>query len=59
MGEPWLSRFLPEQLVVSLTAMGFSRVFHLTVAEANMRYFRNRHDRLSAPFLEQMIRAIV
>src|SRR5579864_5915359 len=40
--EPWLSRFLPEQLVARLTAMGFSRVFHLTPAAANARYFRNR-----------------
>lgn len=59
MGEPWLSRFLPEQLVGKLTAMGFSRVFHLTPAIANARYFRNRSDGLSAPFGEQLIRAIV
>lgn len=27
-GEPWLSRFHPQQLVAKLSAMGFSRVFH-------------------------------
>ena len=59
MAEPCLSRFLPEELVARLTAMGFSRVFHLTVADANARYFRNRNDGLSAPFGEQMIRATV
>jgi O-methyltransferase involved in polyketide biosynthesis len=59
MGEPWLSRFLPEQLVVKLTEMGFSKVFHLTPEQANRRYFKNRRDGLSASFLEQMMRATV
>jgi hypothetical protein len=59
MGEPVLLRFFPTQLVTKLTAMGFSRVFHLTPVEANERYFRNRSDALAAPILEQMIRATV
>jgi methyltransferase (TIGR00027 family) len=54
-GEPWLLRFLPEQLVVKLTAMGFSEVFHLTPEKANLRYFQNRQDGLSASLMEQMI----
>ena len=59
MGEPWLSRFRPEQLVVKLTEMGFSKVFHLTPEKANQRYFQNRRDGLNASLLEQMMRATV
>jgi methyltransferase (TIGR00027 family) len=58
-GEPWLSRFLPEQLAAKLTAMGFSKVFQLTPEIANVRYFRNRRDGLNAALLEQMISARV
>jgi hypothetical protein len=58
-GEPWLSRFLPEQLYAKLTAMGFSKVFHLTPEKANERYFHNRRDGLNASLAEQMISARV
>jgi methyltransferase (TIGR00027 family) len=58
-GEPWLSCFLPEQLIAKLTEMGFSKVFHLTPEKANQRYFQNRRDGLSAAFLEQMMRSSV
>ena len=58
-GEPWLTRFLPEHLAAKLTAMGFSRVFHLTPEKANERYFQHRTDGLTAPILEQMISATV
>jgi len=29
-GEPWLLRFVPEELATKLSAMGFLKVFHLT-----------------------------
>jgi O-methyltransferase involved in polyketide biosynthesis len=58
-GEPWLSRFAPDQLEAKLTAMGFSKVFHLAPEAANHRYFQDRRDGLSASFLEQMMRATV
>jgi methyltransferase (TIGR00027 family) len=58
-GEPWLSRFHPKQLVAKLTKMGFSKVFHLTPEEANQRYFQNRCDGLGACFAEQTMRALV
>jgi methyltransferase (TIGR00027 family) len=58
-GEPWLSRFVPDQLVAKLTMMGFSKVFHLAPEKANQRYFQNRSDGLNASLLEQMIRATV
>jgi methyltransferase (TIGR00027 family) len=59
MGEAWLSRFPPEQLIAKLTEMGFSRVFHLTPEKANKRYFQNRRDGLNAALAEQMMRATV
>ncbi len=58
-GEPWLSRFSPEQLTNKLTSMGFSKVIHFSTDEANARYFRGRRDGLKASKLEQMMRAIV
>ncbi len=58
-GEPWLSRFLPEQLFANLAEMGFSKVFHLTPEKANERYFQNRLDGLNASLMEQMISARV
>jgi methyltransferase (TIGR00027 family) len=58
-GEPWLSRFLPEQLIAKLTEIGFSKVFHLTADKANKLYFQNRRDSLNAALMEQMMRATV
>jgi hypothetical protein len=58
-GEPWISRFLPEKLVTKLTAIGFSTVFHLSPEEANRRYFQSRRDGLKAPIAEQMMGATV
>ena len=58
-GEPWLSRFLPEQLSAKLTGMGFSKVIQLTPEKASERYFQNRHDGLNASQVEQMISARV
>ncbi|HME73767.1 MAG TPA: SAM-dependent methyltransferase [Myxococcota bacterium] len=58
-GEPWLSRFSPEQLANKLTSMGFSKVIHFSTDAANARYFRARRDGLKASKLEQMMRAIV
>jgi methyltransferase (TIGR00027 family) len=58
-GEPWILRFVPEQLTAKLTKMGFSQVFHLMPEEANRRYFRGRSDGLNASILEQMIVARV
>jgi methyltransferase (TIGR00027 family) len=59
LGEPWLLRFVPEQLTSKLAVMGFSQVFHLAPEEANRRYFQDRRDGLNAAVLEQMIRARV
>jgi methyltransferase (TIGR00027 family) len=59
LGEPWLTRFDPAQLAAKLTAMGFSKVLHLSPSDANQRYFRDRRDGLSAGTMEQMMGAIV
>jgi methyltransferase (TIGR00027 family) len=48
LGEPWLTRFEPAQLVAKLTAMGFSEAIHLSTTDVNHRYFRERRDGLNA-----------
>jgi methyltransferase (TIGR00027 family) len=58
-GEPWLSRYFPEQLVHKLTSIGFSRVIYFSTEEANEHYFRGRRDGLRMSKLEQMMRVIV
>ena len=59
MGEPWLTAFLPEELVTKLRAMGFSRVAHLSPEAAAGRYVGDRRDGLSVWRNEQMVRATV
>jgi O-methyltransferase involved in polyketide biosynthesis len=58
-GEPWLTRPLPDQLTMKLQRMGFKTVSHLSPEIANHLYFQSRQDGLSAPLMEQMMRAIV
>jgi methyltransferase (TIGR00027 family) len=58
-GEPWLSRFVPDQLAGKLEAMGFSKVIQFSAEQANDRYFRGRRDGMTASRLEQMMRATV
>ena len=58
-GEPWLTRFRPENLIAKLGAMGFSQVIPLTPEEARERYFNDRRDGLKERRGERLIRAIV
>jgi methyltransferase (TIGR00027 family) len=58
-GEPWLTRLRPSELNSRLTALGFSLVIHLSPQAANERYFRERHDNLTAWSAAQMMRALV
>jgi methyltransferase (TIGR00027 family) len=58
-GEPWLTRLRPTELESKLTALGFSRVTHLSPEAANELYFRGRRDDLAAWSAAQMMRAIV
>jgi methyltransferase (TIGR00027 family) len=59
-GEPYLSRFRPEELRAHLSHdLGFSTVFHLTPAEATARYLSGRRDGLTAPRWMQVMTATV
>lgn len=58
-GEPWLTRFHPDELRMKLRAMGFSEVNHLTPEQAHQDYFLNRHDGLRERRGEQLMSAIV
>jgi methyltransferase (TIGR00027 family) len=48
-GEPWRTRFRPEQMRQSLIDAGFTRVFLLSPEAADARYFADRADGLRAP----------
>jgi len=48
-GEPWRTRFEPNDLAHKLHVLGFSTVSVRTASEADTRYFRGRHDGLHAP----------
>jgi methyltransferase (TIGR00027 family) len=48
-GEPWRTRFEPNDLAHKLCALGFSTISFLSASEADARYFRDRHDGLHAP----------
>ncbi|HYL33978.1 MAG TPA: SAM-dependent methyltransferase [Stellaceae bacterium] len=58
-GEPWLSRFRPPELIARLRRMGFSEVIHFTPEEADARYLKGRHDGLTGRYGEQSMRAVV
>jgi len=59
LGEPWLSRFEPAQLIEWLRELGFSDITHLTPGLAQERYFRGRTDALPVPIYEQVLSAMV
>lgn len=44
LGEPWLTRFVMEDLMDELHACGFIEVSFLEPREAESRYHRNRSD---------------
>jgi methyltransferase (TIGR00027 family) len=48
-GEPWLSRFHPDELRGHLLDLGFSSVFYLTPPEVTTRYLSGRQDGLRSP----------
>jgi O-methyltransferase involved in polyketide biosynthesis len=56
-GDPFLSRFTPEDIQQLLRTMGFGSVYHLLPEEAQERYFKNRADELVPIRAEQLIRA--
>ncbi len=58
-GEPFLSRFDPEELQQLLYIIGFGSICHLLPAIAEERYFTGRTDGLTAQGAEQLMRATV
>ena len=58
-GEPWLSRFYPADLVSQLQRLGFTEVVHFAPEHAHERYLKNRQDGLVSRRGEQLMRAIV
>jgi methyltransferase (TIGR00027 family) len=48
-GEPWRTRFEPEQMRQLLITAGFTRAFIPLPEELDERYFSNREDGLRAP----------
>jgi methyltransferase (TIGR00027 family) len=59
MGEPWLTRARPSDMIAWLHRCGVPDVFHLTPDLAHQRYFAGRRDDLRAPRREQLIAAVV
>jgi methyltransferase (TIGR00027 family) len=58
-GEPWLTRPMPEVLASRLLALGFRRVEHFAPDDAEQAYFVGRRDGLRAPRFEQLFCAFV
>ncbi len=58
-GEPWLTRFHPEQIIEVARSLGFSEIEHLTPAAVTERYFADRDDSLQAVGHEQLLRLSV
>lgn len=47
-GEPWISFYNPESLIMDLKYIGFSQVEDMNPEQINARYFKNRSDNLLA-----------
>ena len=58
-GEPWVSRFRPEDIAAFLHRLGFSTVAVLTPGQVQARYLSRRGDGLAARTGEQLLRAVV
>jgi O-methyltransferase involved in polyketide biosynthesis len=58
-GEPWLSRFHPEELPSLLRRLGFSTVTIFSPEQACERYLKGRFDGLTGRRGEQLARAIL
>ena len=58
MGEPWLTRRRPADMLIHLRSFGYRQIFHLAPEEAQRRYFSARSDRLAAPLRDQLIAVI-
>lgn len=58
-GEPWICRMRPSEILKQLSHLGFGDVFHMTPELAQARYFTGRQDSLRAPKWELLLAAAV
>jgi methyltransferase (TIGR00027 family) len=58
-GEPFISRFDPQELAELVSDIGFGTVDHLLPEVVADRYFKGRADGLPAPSAEQLMKATV
>ena len=58
-GEPWLTKFQPDELDQKLRGLGFSEIRFLTPEMIAERYFHDRRDGLSAPRRASIVNARV
>jgi methyltransferase (TIGR00027 family) len=56
-GEPWLTRVPPAEMIERVRRFAFREVFHLDPDQAQRQYFAGRGDGLMAPCREQLIAA--
>jgi methyltransferase (TIGR00027 family) len=56
-GEPWLTRLSPADMLAQVRGFDFHEVFHLSPEIAQNQYFSGRDDGLKAPHREQIISA--
>jgi methyltransferase (TIGR00027 family) len=56
-GEPFQSRFTPDEFVAMLAAHGFTVIDHLTEHDLNARYYAGRTDGFRAGVPTRVVRA--
>jgi methyltransferase (TIGR00027 family) len=59
LGEPWITRYHPKELLDILDQLGFSRVSFLDPAEAKRLYYSDRGVALPPPVLSSLVRCVV
>lgn len=56
-GEPWVTYFVPEDLIGEVESFGFQIIEHFRPVDSNQRYFSGRSDGLRVPGGENLLRA--
>lgn len=58
-GEPWLTRYNPEELLDKLKALGFSQISFLDPREAKRLYYMDKGKTLPPPIVASIVRCVV
>ncbi len=58
-GEPWLSFFEPDEMIIRLRQIGLAQIWSLSPEEAFQLYFAGRTDKLPCPKAHRLIKARV